>query len=100
MAWIPDVSRTLVIVKRLEKQEDLLEDSTELFQAFLKDMHSPEEFAKRMEGLGELLSESEGYYVDPEIAVAVETAIRDPAAGVQAEGAGDIGATGPSCSPT
>ena len=83
MAWIPDVSRTLVIVKRLEKQEDLLEDSTELFQAFFEDMHSPEEFAKRMEELGELLSESQGYFVDPEIAAAVETATRDPAAGAQ-----------------
>ena len=31
MAWIPDVSRTLVIIKRLEKQEELLEDSIELF---------------------------------------------------------------------
>ena len=83
MAWIPDVSRTLVIVKRLEEQEDLLEDSTELFQAFFEDMHGPEEFAERMEELGELLSESQGYFVDPEIAAAVETAIRDPAAGVQ-----------------
>ena len=78
MAWIPDVSRTLVLVKRLEKQEDLLGDSVELFQAFFEDMHSPEQFAKRMEELGELLSESQGYYVDPEIAAAVETAITRP----------------------
>ena len=83
MAWIPDVSRTLVIIKRLEKQEDLLQDSIKLFQAFYEDIHSPEQFAERMEELGELLSESEGYFVDPEIAAAVETAIGDPAAGVQ-----------------
>lgn len=83
MAWIPDVSRTLVIVKRLEQQEDLLKDSTELFQAFFEDMHTPEQFVKRMEELGALLSESQGYFVDPEIAAAVENAIRDPAAGVQ-----------------
>ena len=83
MGWIPDVSRTLVLVKRLEKQANLLEDSVELFQVFFEDMHSPEQFAKRMEELGELLSESQGYYVDPEIKAAVEIAIRDPAAGVR-----------------
>ncbi len=83
MAWIPDVSRTLVIVKRLESQEDLLKDSTDLFQTFFEDMHSPEQFARRMEELGELLSESQGYYVDPEVADAVETAVRDPAAGAR-----------------
>ena len=83
MAWIPDVSRTLVIIKRLEKQEDVLGDSVELFQAFFSHTYSPEEFTKRMEELGELLSESQGHFVDPEIAAAVETAIRDPAAGVE-----------------
>ena len=83
MAWISDVSRTLVIVKRLEGQADLFQDSIELFRAFFEDMHSPEEFAQRMGELGELLSESEGYFVDPEIAAAVETAIRDPATGAQ-----------------
>ena len=83
MGWIPDVSRTLVIIKRLEKQADLLEDSVDLFQTFFEDMHSPTQFANRMEELGEFLSESQGHYVDPEIAAAVETAIRDPAAGVQ-----------------
>ena len=83
MAWIPDVSRTLVILKRLERQEDLLKDSTELFQAFFEDVHSPEQFARRMEELGELLSESQGYYVDPEVAAAVETAVRGPSAGAR-----------------
>ena len=83
MAWIPDVSRTLVTIERLEKQEDLLGDSIKLFLYFFEDMHSPEEYAKRMEELRELLSVSQGYFVDPEIAAAVETAIRDPAAGVQ-----------------
>ena len=83
MAWIPDVSRTLVIIKRLEQREDLLEDSIKLFHAFFNHMHGPEEFAKRMAELGKLLSQSEGYFVDPEIAAAVETAVRDPAAGVQ-----------------
>ena len=83
MAWIPDVSRTLVTIKRLEKQEDLLGDSIKLFQYFFEDMHSPEEFTRRMEELDELLSESQGYFVDPEVAAAVETAIRDPAAGVK-----------------
>ena len=58
MAWIPDVSRTLVILKRLEGQENLLEDSTELFQAFFEDMHTPEQFVKRMKELDKLLSES------------------------------------------
>ena len=51
MAWIPDVSRTLVIIKRLEKQEELLEDSIELFQVFFNHTYSPEQFAKRMEEL-------------------------------------------------
>ena len=83
MAWIPDVSRTLVIIKRLEKQEELLEDSIELFQVFFNHTYSPEQFAKRMEELGKPLSESQGYFVDPEIAAAVETAVNDPAAGAQ-----------------
>ena len=83
MAWIPDVSRTLVIIKRLEKQEELLEDSIELFQVFFNHTYSPEQFAKRMEELSKLLSESQGYFVDPEIAAAVETAVNDPAAGAQ-----------------
>ena len=83
MAWIPDVSSTLVTIKRLEEQEDLLEDSIRLFRAFLNLTYSPEQFSERMEELGKLLSESQGYFVDPEIASAVETAVRDPAAGAQ-----------------
>ena len=83
IGWIPDVSRTLVLVKRLEKQANVLGDSVELFRAFFEEMHSPGQFVKRMEEIGEVLSESQGYYVDPEIANAVQTAIRNPAAGVQ-----------------
>ena len=83
MGWIPDVSRTLVLVKRLENQANLLGDSVELFQVFFEDMHSPEQFIKRMEELGKLHAESQGYYIDPEIAEAVQTAIRNPEAGVQ-----------------
>ena len=82
MAWIPDVSRTLVTIKRLEKREDLVENSIKLFQAFFDDMYDPAEFATRMELLGRLRSESEGRFIDPEIEAAEETAIRDPAAGV------------------
>lgn len=82
MAWIPDVSSTLVIIKRIERREDLLEDSIRLFQAFFNDAYGPEQFARRMEDIGKILSESRGYFVDPEVAAAVEISIRNPAAGV------------------
>ena len=83
MAWIPDVSRTLVTIKRLERREDLLENCIKLFQSFFDDMYSPSEFVKRMELLDRLRSESEGRFIDPEIEAAEETAIRDPVAGVE-----------------
>ena len=81
MAWIPDVSRTLVIIKRLEKQEDLLKDSTELFLAFFNEAYSPEQFAQRMREVDKYLSQ--GHFIDPEIAAAVDIAIQDPGEGVQ-----------------
>ena len=83
MAWIPDPSRALIVIRKIESQENLLADSTELFQAFFEESHSPEQFFKRMGEVGSHLTEGSGFYVDEEIAVAMELAIRDPTAGVR-----------------
>ena len=83
MAWIPDPNRALTIIKRLERREKFLDNSIELFQAFFKESHSPDQYPKRMEEIGSLLAEGTGYYVDPEIAQAMDSTILDPDAGVR-----------------
>ena len=83
MAWIPDPNRALTIIKRLERREKFLDNSIELFQAFFKESHSPDQYPKRMEEIGSLLAEGTGYYVDPEIPQAMDSAILDPGAGVR-----------------
>lgn len=80
MAWIPDPSRALVIIKRLETGKCLLENAIELFSAFFTETHSPEQFPKRMEVIR---ANKTGHYVDPEIASAMELAMSCPDAGVQ-----------------
>ena len=83
MAWIADPNRALIIIKRLERREKFLDNSIELFQAFFKESHSPDQYPKRMEEIGSLLAEGTGYYVDLEIAQAMDSAILDPDAGVR-----------------
>ena len=83
MAWIPDPNRALGIITKLERREKFLDNSIELFQAFFKESHSPDQYPKRMEEIGSLLAERTGYYVDPEIAQAMDLAILDPDAGVR-----------------
>ena len=83
MAWIPVPSRAITIIQRLERKENFLDNSIELFQACFKESHSPDQYPKRMEEIGSVLAEGTGYYVDLEIAQAMGSAILDPDAGVR-----------------
>lgn len=49
MSWIPDPPIILVLLQNIEKEENLLQDSSELFWRFYLQCMSPDEFKERTE---------------------------------------------------
>ena len=49
MSWIPDPPVILVLLQRIEKEENLLQDSSELFWRFYLQNMGPDQFKERAE---------------------------------------------------
>lgn len=49
MSWLPNPPRTLVLFQEIERDENLLQHSSELFWLFYMNSMSPEEFQERTE---------------------------------------------------
>jgi hypothetical protein len=70
MNWLPDAPRTIVLLQRIEKGENLLQDVTELFWLFYKVSLSPDEFKDRiLYWINKHRQDSPkgGGFIDPEI---------------------------------
>jgi hypothetical protein len=70
MSWLPDAPRTIVLLQRIEKGENPLQDVTELFWLFYKISLSPDEFKDRiLFWINHHLKDSPkgGGFIDPEI---------------------------------
>jgi len=49
MTWIPDIPPLFSAIKRIEDEEDLLKDSTEMFWLFCNGIMNPDQFVERMD---------------------------------------------------
>ena len=70
MSWLPDPPVVLVLLQRIEAEENLLQDSSELFWRFCLDSMNPEEFKERTQfWIDRHLEDSPkgGRFTDPEV---------------------------------